>query len=106
MDQPGENSKKRGRFARGPLPPAVGLGLDIAVGFAALAFGGYWMDQRAGLGGIRWTLAGAGLGFLFAGYEVWKVVRKIDAGPRGSASVLPDDSAKPADKGRREGGGS
>ena len=68
----------------GRLTPgaAAGLGLDLAVGMAVFAFGGYWLDRRRGTGQF-WTLCGVFLGLVYAAYEVWKSIRALDPGKGG-----------------------
>lgn len=61
---------------RSPVARALTAGFDLAVGVGVFTFGGYWLDQRRG-GGMRWTLWGALLGFLYVGYELWKVLRGL-----------------------------
>ena len=59
------------------LSSALSLGFDIAAGVGVFAFGGYWLDQKRG-GGVRWTLVGMCLGFVYAGYEIWRVLRGLE----------------------------
>lgn len=61
-------------------PPAVGLGLQLAVGMVVFAGGGYWLDRKRG-GGVAFTLVGVALGLVYCGYECWKVVRQINPRP-------------------------
>ncbi len=60
-------------------PPAAGLGLQLAVGMAVFAGGGYWLDRRHG-GGVGFTLGGVFLGLVCGGYECWKVFRQLNDG--------------------------
>lgn len=55
---------------------ATGLGLQLAVGMAAFAVMGYWIDRKRG-GGVLYTLAGVALGILYVMYEMWKLARQI-----------------------------
>lgn len=66
------------------MSPAVGLGMQLAVGMAVFAGGGYWLDRRRG-GGVAFTLTGIGLGLFYCGYEVWKVVRELNAKANGES---------------------
>ncbi len=56
--------------------PAVGLGLQLAVGMAVFTGGGLWLDRKRG-GGVLFTLLGVGLGLFYCGYEIWKVARRM-----------------------------
>ncbi len=58
--------------------------MQLAVGMAVFAGGGYWLDRRRG-GGVAFTLAGIGLGLFYGGYEVWKVVRELNAKANGKS---------------------
>jgi hypothetical protein len=73
--------------------PAVGLGLQLAVGLAVFAGGGFWLDQKRG-GGVLFTLLGAGLGLFYCGYELWKLARGVNA-PARRGSDKQDDVRRP-----------
>ena len=54
------------------LAPYMGLGLQLALGMAFFAVGGYLLDRR--LGTIPWlTLAGVVLGLVAIGAKLWQV---------------------------------
>jgi hypothetical protein len=76
----------------------LSLGFDLAVGFGLFTFGGYWLDRRRG-GGMGWTLAGAGVGFLYCIYEVWKALKALERDEERNRSGRnregTDGSAKP-----------
>jgi hypothetical protein len=57
---------------------AIGLGTDLLAGMLVFTAGGYWVDQKRHTG-LFWTLCGMFLGILYGGYEVWKLVRAINA---------------------------
>ena len=76
---PGAGGRPSGR---GPLAEALMLGTNMVVAVAVFAFLGHWVDSRRG-GGDFWTLVGAVVGLAVAGYEVWKVVRMLNAEDRG-----------------------
>ena len=61
--------------------PALSLGYVITAAMVVLPLAGGWMGARWGHrdGGV---LAGLALGLLYSAYEVWKVVRRVDAGDR------------------------
>ncbi|MCS6772215.1 MAG: AtpZ/AtpI family protein [Kiritimatiellae bacterium] len=61
-----------------PVHSAAGLGLQLAVGMAVFTGLGYWLDQKRG-DGVLLTLCGAGLGFIYILYELWKVARSTNA---------------------------
>lgn len=67
-DQPGE----RGLYQR-----ALGIGFTWAAAIALLTLGGRWLDTRMG-GGWTWTIAGALLGLVYCGYELWKLWREVN----------------------------
>lgn len=59
---------------------AISLGTNLAAGMAVFCLLGYWIDKwRGGNGTGVWMLAGMLMGLVYGGYEVWKVVRMIDA---------------------------
>lgn len=57
--------------------PAVSLGLNLTVGMVVFSGIGYFIDQKQG-GGSVFTLGGMFLGLFYCGYEVWKLVRRMD----------------------------
>jgi len=64
------------------LSQAVMLGVNWAVGMAVFTFAGYWIDQKRG-GGLIFTVAGILLGLAYGAYEVWKLVRALNAHAQG-----------------------
>jgi hypothetical protein len=66
--------------AGGPRDPlaasAIALGTQLVVGMTAFSLLGWYIDRRRG-GGLACTLAGIFLGLFYCGYEVWKVIRRI-----------------------------
>ena len=81
----------RGWSARrkGIYGSAIALGTNMAAGMALFTFLGYKLDQRRGHGRAG-TLAGMFLGLFYGGYEVWKLVRKMQAAAREEAAGAPD----------------
>lgn len=67
----------------------MGLGTQMAAGVFVFTALGWWIDRRLGRGGQAFTLAGILLGFVYCGYELWKVIRRIQA----------EDEARRKDKG-------
>ena len=67
-DKPGES----GLYQR-----ALGIGFTWAGAMALFTLGGHWLDGRTG-GGVRWTIAGALLGLVYCGYELWKLWREVN----------------------------
>ena len=67
-DKPGERSLYQ---------HALGMGFTWAGAMALFTFGGHWLDGRTG-GGVFWTVAGALLGLLYCGYELWKLWREVN----------------------------
>jgi hypothetical protein len=61
---------------------AVSLGINLAVGMAAFTLMGQYVDRKRGSGNA-WTLCGVFLGLVYGAYEVWKVVRLLNAQGRG-----------------------
>lgn len=57
--------------------PAMSLGYTIAAAMIVLPLAGGWIGGRFGHsdGGV---LVGLGLGLLYSGYELWKVVRYLN----------------------------
>ena len=59
--------------------PAVSFGVNFAAGMGLFAFLGWKLDQRRGPDALGFTLAGVVLGFIYGGYELWKIVRADNA---------------------------
>lgn len=57
---------------------ALGLGTQLAAGMAFFAGLGYLADRRRG-DGILFTLCGMFAGLGYGAYEVWKLVRQLNA---------------------------
>lgn len=57
---------------------AVGFGIQFAVGMALFSWLGWKLDQRRG-GGQAFTLLGVFLGLGYGGYELWKLIRLLNA---------------------------
>ena len=66
----GEGNRKFG--------PALTIGTNMAVGVAVFSFLGYKAGERMGSRDVG-TLAGVLLGLAYGAYEVWKVVRSLQA---------------------------
>ncbi len=64
---------------KGELGQAVMLGMNFAVGMAIFSFLGFYVDQRRGQSGILFSVIGICLGLAYGGYEVWKVIRILNA---------------------------
>ena len=54
--------------------PALAFGTSFAAAMGLCAYGGYKLDQKLGTQD-RWVLIGVLVGFLYGGYELWKIVR-------------------------------
>lgn len=67
---------------------ALALGTNMVAGMALFTFLGYKVDQKRG-DGRAFTLIGMFLGLFYGGYEVWKLVRQMQAAAGESASVDP-----------------
>ena len=89
MAEPRDSLPDQRRFG-----PALMLGTNMAVGMAVFAGLGYYADRKMG-GGIRWTLCGMFLGLFYCGYEVWKVIRELNAGSGARPSPPPDTPRPP-----------
>lgn len=63
---------------RSVVGSAIALGTNMVAGMALFTFLGYKLDQRRGEG-RGFTLAGMFLGLFYGGYEVWKLVRQMQA---------------------------
>lgn len=79
---PGE----RNEFGR-----ALMLGMNFAVGMAVFSFLGYYIDRKRGDEAMLFTICGILLGLAYGAYEVWIVIRLLNA------------QARKATKGQREG---
>ena len=53
------------------------LGVNLALGTLLLTYLGHWIDQKQG-GGPFWVFWGVTLGFIYAGYEIWKSYRSLN----------------------------
>lgn len=53
------------------------LGLTMVVGVCFFTYLGYLIDKKTG-GGQAWTLVGIFVGLFYCGYEIWKLIRKIN----------------------------
>ena len=72
------------------MHPAVGFGSVFAGGMAFFALGGAWLDRKYGT--EPWfLLAGVFMGFIFAGYELWKILRWMNREDKGEGN----DAKKP-----------
>ena len=69
---PPEKPEERGLYQR-----ALGIGFTWTAAIALFTLGGHWLDTRTG-GGWLWTMAGALLGLLYCGYELWKLWREVN----------------------------
>ena len=58
---------------------AIGFGTTFAVGVAVFTGIGWWIDEKRG-GETQWfTLGGIFAGLLFGAYELWKLLRILNA---------------------------
>ena len=57
---------------------ALGLGTQLAAGMVFFAGLGYYADYRRG-GGVIFTVCGMFAGLGYGAYEVWKLIRLINA---------------------------
>lgn len=57
---------------------ALGFGIQFAVAMGLFSWLGMKMDQRRG-GGQAFTLLGVFLGLGYGGYELWKLIRLLNA---------------------------
>ena len=55
--------------------PALAFGPSFAAGFAVCSIGGNWIGRRLEKETL-FTLAGILLGFVYGGYELWKLVKR------------------------------
>ena len=81
---------------RSELGRAVMLGLNFGVGMAVFTFLGYFIDYKRGGASILFTVIGMVAGLGYGAYEVWMVIRMLNAQARraiesGHKSPLPDD---------------
>ena len=53
------------------------LGINLALGILFLTYLGYWIDEKKGRGSF-WIFIGAIVGFIYAGYEIWKYYRSLN----------------------------
>ena len=68
---------------------ALAFGTQFAAGMALFSALGWWVDHRRAEGSQAFTLLGIFLGLFYGGYELWKLIRAIQA-----AEANPKDSGK------------
>ena len=66
------------KLTKSKAHPGLAFGTNFAGGMALTCYIGYRMDQHYDTG-VTWTVSGAILGLVFGGYELWKVIRWIQA---------------------------
>jgi F0F1-type ATP synthase assembly protein I len=77
MTPPKPDSAERGR-AESHLGELLSLGLNLAAGLILFTLLGLYIDHRRG-GGVFWTVCGMLLGVAYGVYEVWKILRALNA---------------------------
>ena len=76
-----------GARTEGHLGELLSLGLNLAAGLILFTLLGLYIDRRRG-GGVFWTVCGMLLGVAYGVYEVWKLLRALNAPPRGAPTCL------------------
>ena len=66
--------------------PGLAFGTNFAGGMGILCYIGYRMDAHYGTD-MAWTVVGAVLGLIFGAYELWKVIRWIQAREENEKSI-------------------
>ena len=61
---------------------SLSLATNLAAGFLLLGLSGFYLDRKLGSSHL-WTVVGLSLGFVYGGYEVWRLVRRLDADQAG-----------------------
>ncbi len=67
---------------RSEMGRAVMLGLNFGVGMAVFSCAGFYVDQWRGRGGMLFTVCGMLAGLGYGAYEVWMVIRMLNAQAR------------------------
>jgi len=67
---------------RSEMGRAVMLGLNFGVGMAVFSCAGFYIDQWRGRGGMFFTVCGMLAGLGYGAYEVWMVIRMLNAQAR------------------------
>ena len=67
---------------RSEMGRAVMLGLNFGVGMAVFSCAGFYVDQWRGRGGMLFTVCGMLAGLGYGAYEVWMVIRVLNAQAR------------------------
>jgi hypothetical protein len=75
----------------GRMHPGVMMGSSFAVAMGLFAWLGHRWDEKTGREPLG-VLLGVALGFVYGGYEVWKLIRTPEAGP--SAGNQTEDKEK------------
>ena len=55
------------------VSPAIGFGSSFAAGMLVFSLGGRWLDSKYDREPL-FTLVGIGLGLLYGGWELWKLI--------------------------------
>ena len=55
--------------------PAMTMGFTIMAAIIVFSFIGYQIDEKLKTKNYPWTLLGVFLGFLYSGYEIWKLIK-------------------------------
>ena len=79
MTPPKPDSSDSGR-ADSHLGELLTLGLNLAAGLILFTLLGLYIDRRRG-GGVFWTICGMLLGVAYGVYEIWKILRALNAPP-------------------------
>ncbi len=77
------------------MHPAVMMGSSFAVAMGLFAWLGHRWDEKTGREPLG-VLLGVGVGFLYGGYEVWKLTRPAEAPKEAEADTVaskPDAQA-------------
>lgn len=74
MERPGKPSAHAGLVKK--YGAAIALGTNFTAGMLGCVFIGYILGERFGHQDA-WVLAGVFVGLAYGGYEVWKLVRRL-----------------------------
>ncbi|MGA0333871.1 MAG: AtpZ/AtpI family protein [Kiritimatiellia bacterium] len=83
------------------MSPAILLGSSFALAMGIFAWLGHRWDEKTGRAPLG-VLCGVSLGFLYGGYEVWKVIRLESGEGKKAAKQTPKEPCCPPEDGKND----
>ncbi len=73
-----KDSPKLFHTNRNQIASALALGTNMSVGMIVCTLAGHYIDAKINTPDPYFTLGGMFLGLVYCGWEVWKVIRKLE----------------------------